>query len=82
MLAADVDTKTYTPHSIRSASSTFAKQLGLSTTAIKVHANWSLNSSTFENYYFKPIAQESQGAKITEAIFSFTAEKGTTSEPE
>jgi integrase len=82
MKAAGLNTIEYTPHSIRAASSTFAAQLGLSDAEIKVHANWSKYSTTFEDYYFKPIAQESNGAKIVSAIFSFSAEKSTTSEPE
>ncbi|KAH8549998.1 hypothetical protein BGW37DRAFT_428436 [Umbelopsis sp. PMI_123] len=81
MQEAGINTQEYTPHSIRAASSTFAAHLRLSDTEIKVHANWSKYSTTFNNYYFKPVAQESNGAKIFSAIFSFCAENSTISEP-
>ena len=45
MKEAGINTKDYTPHSIRSASSTFAAHLGLTDTEIKVHANWSNDRS-------------------------------------
>jgi hypothetical protein len=64
MKVAGVDIRQYTLHTIRVASSTFAVQLGHSKTEINIHANWSLNSNTFENCYCKPMAQESQGVKI------------------
>lgn len=64
MQEAGVNTQEYTPHSIRAASSAFAAQLGLTDTEIKIHANWSKYSTTFEDYYFKPVAQKSNGVKI------------------
>ncbi|KAG1061808.1 hypothetical protein G6F41_011968 [Rhizopus arrhizus] len=54
MSQAGIDTTKYQPHSIRSASSTKAVQLGFKIDDVKKHANWSLNSNTFEKYYYKP----------------------------
>jgi ferredoxin-NADP reductase len=50
MEEAGVDTSKCKAHSIRSAASTKAKELGFSTSTIKQHANWSENSNTFERY--------------------------------
>jgi hypothetical protein len=50
---AGVDTSIFGAHSIRSAASTAAFQKGLSINEIKIHANWSLNSDTFERHYLK-----------------------------
>ncbi|KAG1031740.1 hypothetical protein G6F43_013897 [Rhizopus delemar] len=44
MAQAGIDTNKYQPHSIRSASSTKAVQLGFEINEVKTHANWSLNS--------------------------------------
>lgn len=54
---AGIDTKAYQAHSIRAASSTKAAELGHSIEQVKKHANWSLNSNTFEKFYYKPSLQ-------------------------
>ncbi|ORE13194.1 hypothetical protein BCV71DRAFT_189649, partial [Rhizopus microsporus] len=43
---------------------------------------WSMNTNTFERYYFKPTAQQSASTSITQAVFSspenrFTPKAGT-----
>jgi integrase len=65
-----VDTTIYKAHSIRSASSTKAVEKGHSIQAVKEHANWSLNSNTFEKFYYKPTTQDSSNTAITHSIFS------------
>ncbi|CEP07322.1 hypothetical protein, partial, partial [Parasitella parasitica] len=80
MLKAGIS-KEYTAHSIRAASSTKAVQQGVSRDKVKQHANWSLNSNTFEKYYYKPVGQEHDSTIIQNSIFS-TAENRTTSESE
>lgn len=69
-----IHTKDNTPHSIRSASSTFAAHLGLTDTEIKVHANRSKHLNRIRGLYLKPVAQETSGTKLVSALFSFTAE--------
>lgn len=69
---AGIDTSLFQAHSIRAASSTKAVELGNSIQAVKKHANWSLNSDTFEKYYFKPSSQQSSTANINNSIFSST----------
>lgn len=51
MEEAGIYTDKFTAHSIRSASGTKAATMGSETDQVKMHANWSLKSSTFENYY-------------------------------
>jgi integrase len=70
MAEAGIDTTKYTPHSFRSAVSTKAVSRGISIQDVKIHANWSLNSTTFETYYLKPLNRESTGARIVTNIFS------------
>ncbi|OBZ88912.1 hypothetical protein A0J61_03030 [Choanephora cucurbitarum] len=70
MQKAGIDTKTYKPHSVRSASSTKAVEKGSSVDAVKQHANWSLHSNTFEKHYYKPIAQQASSTQIANSIFS------------
>ncbi|KAG1450436.1 hypothetical protein G6F56_008351 [Rhizopus delemar] len=70
MTEAGIDTKEYQAHSIRAASSTKAVELGHSIQEVKKHANWSLNSNTFEQYYFKPSTQSSSSTSISNSIFS------------
>lgn len=57
MTEAGIDTSSYKPHSIRSASSTKAVEKGSSIEEVKQHANWSRNAFTLENFYYKPTAQ-------------------------
>jgi hypothetical protein len=70
MESAGIDTQGYKPHSIRAAASTKAVDLGHTIQDVKKHANWSLNSNTFENYYYKPPSQASVSTSITNSIFS------------
>ncbi|KAG0848661.1 hypothetical protein G6F17_011455 [Rhizopus arrhizus] len=70
MEAAGVDTNAFQAHSIRAASSTKAVELGHQIQDVKKHANWSLNSNTFEKYYYKPSSQASSSTAISNSIFS------------
>ncbi|KAG1514262.1 hypothetical protein G6F47_011917 [Rhizopus delemar] len=72
MQDAGIDTKHFQAHSIRSASSTKAVELGHSIQDLKKHANWSLNSNTFEKFYYKPSLRVSSSAAINHSIFSST----------
>ncbi|KAG1042835.1 hypothetical protein G6F43_011801 [Rhizopus delemar] len=81
MEEAGIDTSNYKPHSIRSASSTKAVEKGSSIEAVKQHANWSRKAFTFEDYYYKPTAQQSNSTKIVNSIFSMS-ENYTTLEDE
>ncbi|KAG1045554.1 hypothetical protein G6F43_011250 [Rhizopus delemar] len=66
---AGINIKDYQAHSIRAASSTKAVELGHSIQDVKKHANWSLNSNTFENFYYKPSSQTSTSTAINNSIF-------------
>lgn len=72
MEEAGIDTSNYKPHSIRSASSTKAVGKGLSIEAVKQHANWSRKACTFEDYYYKSTAQQSNSTKTVNSIFSMS----------
>lgn len=72
--------ESYSAHSIRAASSTTAVELGNSVDKVKSYANWSLNSNTFERYYFKPPRQDHDCINIQNSIFC--TENNTTSESE
>ncbi|KAI8876654.1 hypothetical protein K501DRAFT_288779 [Backusella circina FSU 941] len=37
---------------------------------LKKHANWSLHSNTFENFYYKPRHQDHSSTAINHSIFS------------
>jgi integrase len=67
-----IDTTKFKAHSIRAASSTKAVEKGHSIDSVKEHAGWSLNSNTFEKFYYKPTNQESSSTAITYSIFSQT----------
>jgi hypothetical protein len=56
-------------------------ELGHSIKDVKKHANWSLNSNAFEQYYYKPSSQSSSSTAIGNSIFS-CPEKRITSEVE
>ncbi|KAG0931393.1 hypothetical protein G6F32_011682 [Rhizopus arrhizus] len=81
MAEAGIDTSNYKPHSIRSASSTKAVEKGSSIEEVKQHANWSRRAFTFEDYYYKPTAQQSTSTEIVNSIFSMS-ENHTTLEDE
>src|SRR3972149_341629 len=70
MEKAGIDIKDYQAHAIRAASSTKAVELGHSIQDVKKHANWSLNSNTFENFYYKPSSQTSTSTAINNSISS------------
>ncbi|KAG1140888.1 hypothetical protein G6F37_012907 [Rhizopus arrhizus] len=72
MQAAGIDTTNFQAHSIRSAASTKAVELGHSIQDVKKHANWSLQSNTFEDFYYKPSSQASSSTAINNSIFSST----------
>ncbi|KAG1044720.1 hypothetical protein G6F43_011417 [Rhizopus delemar] len=78
MKDAGIDTS-FKPHSLRSASSTRAASSGIALDTIKLHAHWSLNSNTFEKYYYKPNDQHQRGASMVEAVFGDVTKKRTTS---
>jgi hypothetical protein len=63
------NTTKYKAHSVRPASSTKAVERGHSIQAVKEHANWSLNTNTFEKFYYKPTTQTSSSSAITNSIF-------------
>ncbi|KAG1059457.1 hypothetical protein G6F42_028309 [Rhizopus arrhizus] len=72
MQAAGIDTTNFQAHSIRLATSTKAVELGHSIQDVKKHANWSLQSNTFEDFYYKPSSQASSSTAINNSIFSST----------
>ncbi|KAG1390352.1 hypothetical protein G6F60_013009 [Rhizopus arrhizus] len=72
MQAAGIDTTNFQAHSIRLAASTKAVELGHSIQDVKKHANWSLQSNTFEDFYYKPSSQASSSTAINNSIFSST----------
>ncbi|KAG0755724.1 hypothetical protein G6F57_011897 [Rhizopus arrhizus] len=76
---AGIDTTTYGPHSIRSASSTKTFQLGTHIQQIKQHAHWSFEVNTFEIFYLKPLHQETTSTAINESIVSSATKNNTTS---
>ncbi|KAG2201426.1 hypothetical protein INT47_001475 [Mucor saturninus] len=53
----------------RAAASTKAVDLGMSFETVKDHANWSQNSSTFENYYYRPRDQHARDREITQTFW-------------
>ncbi|OBZ85027.1 hypothetical protein A0J61_06923, partial [Choanephora cucurbitarum] len=61
------------------AASTAAILKGATFQEVKTHGNWSQNSSTVEDYYFRPPNQHEAGRIMTERIFQST-ENQTTSE--
>ncbi|CEG74102.1 hypothetical protein RMATCC62417_09367 [Rhizopus microsporus] len=77
---AGIDTTRFKAHSLRSASSTKAAMAGVPIENIKLHANWSLNNSTFEDYYYRPGDQHIRGATIVDTVFGNVTKKITTSE--
>lgn len=58
-----------TPLSIRHIQSAQAVEKSHSIQAVKEHAGWSLNTNTFERFYYKPSAQESSSTAIINSIF-------------
>ncbi|ORE04686.1 hypothetical protein BCV72DRAFT_307080 [Rhizopus microsporus var. microsporus] len=45
-----------------------------------MHANWSLRSSTFENYYYKPHDQHKRGREMANKLFGDVTKNRITSE--
>ncbi|SAL98989.1 hypothetical protein [Absidia glauca] len=82
MSSAGID-KQFSAHSIRSASSTAAFQRGVPVAAIKLHANWSLASNTFEKYYLRPSDHLAKGlakaSSISSKVFLASTDNVTTS---
>ncbi|KAG0751463.1 hypothetical protein G6F32_013632 [Rhizopus arrhizus] len=72
MQATGIDTSNFQAHSIRSAASTKAVELGYTIQDVKKHANWRLQSNTFEDFYYKPSSQASSSTAINNSIFSST----------
>ncbi|CEJ01470.1 hypothetical protein RMCBS344292_15496 [Rhizopus microsporus] len=72
--AVGVNTNIYGPHTLRSASSTKAFQLGTGIQKIKQHAHWSLEANTSEEFYLKPPHQQANSTTINESIFSSITE--------
>ncbi|ORE06798.1 hypothetical protein BCV72DRAFT_327951 [Rhizopus microsporus var. microsporus] len=70
MQAAGIDTKVYGPHSIHSASSKKAAEVGNEIDKVKKHANWSLFANTSEQFYYKSPHQYADSKKITDSICS------------
>ncbi|KAG1536178.1 hypothetical protein G6F49_013033 [Rhizopus delemar] len=80
MALAGIDTTKYSPHSIRSAASTKAIQLGFEINNVKTHANWSLTSNTFEKYYYKPNHKDKMETAISNSMTTNLTENTTISE--
>ncbi|KAG1055392.1 hypothetical protein G6F43_002657 [Rhizopus delemar] len=76
MEKAGVDRR-YKAHSLQSATSTKAVMLGIPIDQVKDHANWSLNSNTFEKFYYRPPRRRLRSTRIQQSIFS-NAENSTT----
>ncbi|KAG2193056.1 hypothetical protein INT47_012130 [Mucor saturninus] len=72
MANAGINTQTYKPHSLRSASSTKAVERGISVPTVKKHGNWSQKAFTFEKYYLKPTAAKATSTNIANSIFLST----------
>lgn len=75
MESAGIDATHFQAHSISSASSTKAVELGHSIQDIKKYANWCLNSYTFEKFYYKPSSQELFCANYKSLNFFFYGEQ-------
>ena len=75
-----INTNKYKAHSLRSAASTKAVSLGVPIEQIKLHANWSLTSNTFEDYYYRPRNQHKRGSDIVNTVFGEVTKNITTSE--
>jgi hypothetical protein len=71
MERASIDTTKFIAHSIRAAASTRAVQAGIPIQTVKLHAGWSLRTSTFEEVYLKPREQQVHGQQILETMFSW-----------
>jgi integrase len=69
MERAGIDTTKFKAHSIRAAASTRAVKQGYLLT-VKLHAGWSLRTSTFEEVYLKPREQHVRGQQILESMFA------------
>ena len=59
LTAVGIDTKLFTAHSTRSASTSKAKVNGLSTAEVLKRGNWS-NKSTWQRHYHKQVITETQ----------------------
>ena len=75
-----INTNKIKAHSLRSATSTKAVSLGVPIEQIKLHANWSLTSNTFEDYYYRPRNQHKRGSDIVNTVFREVTKNITTSE--
>jgi integrase len=82
MANAGINTSVFKAHSIRSASSSAAYQHGIKREVIKKHANWSLNTDTFERHYLKRINPLVGVRQLLEKLILDTPENDTTSEVE
>lgn len=58
-----IDTKKYSPHSVRHASTSAALRAGVSIDTIRTTAGWSKNSNTFFNYYNRSLENANEFAK-------------------
>ncbi|KAG1175043.1 hypothetical protein G6F70_004829 [Rhizopus microsporus] len=74
-----IDTTRFKAHFLRSASSTKATMAGIPIEDIKLHANWSLNNPTFEDYYYRPGDQHTRDAMLVGTVFGNVTKKITTS---
>ncbi|KAG1201467.1 hypothetical protein G6F70_003144 [Rhizopus microsporus] len=70
-----INTNKYKAHSLRSAASTKAVSLGVPIEQIKLHANWSLTSNTFEDYYYRPKDQHKRGSDIVNTVRIYFPER-------
>ena len=63
MKSADIDTNTFSAHSTRGASTSKAKQVGVSALGILKAANWS-STSTFCRFYHGPLNSGLFGSEV------------------
>ncbi|CEG78933.1 hypothetical protein RMATCC62417_13465 [Rhizopus microsporus] len=77
-----VNTNKFKVHSLRFAESTKAVSLGVPIEQVKLHANWSLTSNTFEDYYYRPRNQHKHGPDTANTVFGEVTKDIITSEVE
>ncbi|CEG78937.1 hypothetical protein RMATCC62417_13469 [Rhizopus microsporus] len=75
-----INTNKFKAHSLRSAANTKVVSLGVPIERVKLHANWSSTSNTFEDYYYRPKNQHKRGPDIVNTVFGEVVKNVTTSE--
>ena len=78
---AGIDVTRHKTHSLRSASSSAAAQLGVSSGWIKSHGHWSDRTKVWEQIYDREIVSYTKTGNIIQSIIDGTTTNRTTSEP-